>query len=111
MTEQELEKRLERDIVNANRAWHANLNDGPVHPDFLARELVAEGWRPLPTPERLKEFLVGEGISEHSGDIHSWRCEDPWRYGPCACLDTMVNELLELLDAGPKPHDSETGEQ
>lgn len=107
MTEQEIEKRLERDIVNANRAWHANLNDGPVHPDFLARELVAEGWRPLPTQERLMQFLREQGLTDQpsifSSDIHSWRCSYPERYGACTCLDTMVEELLALLDGTAPP--------
>lgn len=37
--------------------------------------------------------LIANGASPGSG-IHSWRCEHPDLYGPCACVDEVARDVV-----------------
>lgn len=40
--------------------------------------------------DAIEKALAENGVD--SG-IHSWRCEYPDRYGPCTCLEELVDDL------------------
>lgn len=50
------------------------------------------------TPEQIKAVLEANGLSDNAANtLHSWRCEHPEIYGPCSCLQELVNDLAALL--------------
>lgn len=46
---------------------------------------------------RLRRVLIENGLEPGSG-LHSWRCEHPDVYGPCSCLDELMDELEAVVD-------------
>lgn len=49
----------------------------------------------------IERVLRENGLTDrpdlYDGNIHSWRCAHPDRYGVCACFDDLVDELLALV--------------
>lgn len=44
--------------------------------------------------------LAENGVNSRApSGIHSWRCEYPDRYGPCSCLDELVDDLVRAVRA------------
>ena len=42
-------------------------------------------------------IVLAESCLSTPGGFHSWCCEHPDMYGPCDCLDELVNDLLPIV--------------
>lgn len=50
--------------------------------------------------ERLAELIREEAIANglaQPGELHSWRCDYPDRYGPCDCLGEFVRDMTAAI--------------
>lgn len=41
--------------------------------------------------------ILGENGLEAPGSLHGWRCEHPDIYGPCDCLDGLLDDLSVVV--------------
>ncbi len=48
--------------------------------------------------ETVTRVLAENGV-EGNYEMHSWRCNYPDRYGPCDCVETLIDELVEAIEA------------
>lgn len=44
-------------------------------------------------------MLVDWGVNEPRQGIHGWRCAYPENYGPCDCLDQLVDDIWPKMFA------------
>lgn len=57
-----------------------------------------------PDRDQIARVLAESDVTAAFGSgIHSWRCEYPERYGPCNCLDGLIDDLAALFNGGTKP--------
>ncbi|PMC76386.1 hypothetical protein [Brachybacterium sp. UMB0905] len=56
--------------------------------------------------EQVRTYLEEVGLTdrpeEYGDGIHGWRCELPDLYGRCDCLDNVVADLVNLMEAAVK---------
>lgn len=67
----------------------------------MSSERASERTGRTASRNRIRDILVAAGLSDRpdsqNSSIHSWRCEHPDRYGPCTCLDDLVNDLTTVV--------------
>lgn len=97
---------------HAEEAWAAGTEFNALWRERAAVALRA-AWTAVRSPENESVFqiereaqlkaglnltLVENGIErEAPDDLHSWRCEYPDRYGPCTCVEDLLNDLVSRV--------------
>jgi hypothetical protein len=49
------------------------------------------------TEDRLRQVLADYGL-ENGGELHSWRCQNPDRFGDCDCVGELTADLVRAIE-------------